>query len=123
MINRYGYILKYTTKEANIMEDDYDELDDIIMQKPSEGDRVKMEHEMLDKAASHPIRRQIVTSIGVFGKAEADIKAEVEADDNTLKYHMDFLKNANIVVVKEDLFRLTDSGVDMLASIKGHKDK
>ncbi|NPE27917.1 hypothetical protein HNV12_08075 [Methanococcoides sp. SA1] len=104
------------------MEDDYDELDDIIMQTPSEGDRVRKEHEMLDKAASHPIRRQIVRSIGVFGKSEADIKAEAETDDKTLKYHMDFLKNANIVVIKEDLFRLTDSGVDMLASIKDHKE-
>ena len=110
-------------KRGNIMEDDYDELDDLIMQKPSEGDRVRMEHEMLDKAASHPIRRQIVRSIGVFGKAEADIKAEVETDANTLKYHIDFLKNANIVVIKDELFRLTDSGVDMLASIKSHKDK
>lgn len=100
------------------MDDDYDELDDMIMQKPSEGDRVRMEHEMLDKAASHPLRRQIVRSIGVFGKALDAIKAEADADDNTLKYHMDFLKNANIIVLKEDLYRLTDSGVDMLASIK-----
>lgn len=104
------------------MEDDYDELDDLIMQKPSEGERVKKEHEMLDKAASHPIRRKMVGAIGVFGKPEEDLKAEVGVDDNAFKYHMDFLKNANIVTIKEDIYRLTDAGVDLLAATEHHRE-
>ncbi|WP_440952319.1 hypothetical protein [Methanococcoides sp. FTZ1] len=104
------------------MDDDYDELDDMIMQRPSEGERVKKEHEMLDKAASHPIRRKMVKTIGAFGKPEEQLKAELEVDDDAFKYHMDFLKNANIVVIKEDIYRLTDAGIDLLAATEHHRE-
>ncbi len=104
------------------MPEDYDELDEMIMKAPSAGERVKKEHEMLDKAASHPIRRKIVGSIGAFGRAEEELPGELEIDDNTFKYHIDFLKNANLITTKEGLLRLTDTGIDMLASIQHHRE-
>ncbi len=112
----------YITIGDKQMPEDYDELDEMIMKTPSEGERVKKEHEMLDRAASHPVRRKIVGSIGAFGRAEAELIDELEIDDSTFKYHMDFLKHANLITTKEGLLRLTDTGIDMLASIQHHRE-
>ena len=69
---------------------DDDDLDEMIMAQPSERERVKMEHECLHKAASHPVRRQLVKAIGVFGATKEEIMESVDIDDNAFKYHTEF---------------------------------
>lgn len=64
----------------------------------------------------------MVKTIGAFGKSEDQLKAELEVDDKSFKYHMDFLKSANIVVIKEDIYRLTDAGIDLLAATEHHRE-
>lgn len=49
---------------------DDDELDSLIDARPSERERVKAEHELIHKAASHPVRRQLIKEIGAFGSGK-----------------------------------------------------
>lgn len=97
------------------MDDDYDELDDVMMQAPSQGEAVKMEHELLNKAASHPLRRKLITAIGTFGIAENELAGAVDSDDSSIKYHVDFLLSGGFVKTEDNSYRLTDKGLELLS--------
>ncbi len=97
--------------------DEDDELEEMMMAAPSLREAKKNEHDMLNKAVSHPLRRKLVKSIGVFGKTKTDIQAEVDIDDASLKYHTEFLVSGDFLKIENDLCRLTDKGLDLLANI------
>ncbi|HJH32357.1 MAG TPA: hypothetical protein C5S50_09345 [Methanosarcinaceae archaeon] len=97
------------------MEDD--ELEEMMMAAPSARESKKKDHEMLNKAVSHPLRRNLVRSIGVFGKTKKEIQGEIDIDDASLKYQAEFLMSGNFLKVENDLYRLTDKGLDLLANI------
>lgn len=103
------------------MEDDYDELDDVIMQKQSKGESVKKEHDMLNKAASHPLRRKIVKTIGAFGINTDELPANIDEEPSVLKYHIDFLLNGELVRIENDEYRLTDKGIELLSDCQSGK--
>ncbi len=97
------------------MDDDYDELDDVMMQAPSQGEAVKLEHEILNKAASHPLRRKLITAIGTFGIAENELPAAVESDADSIQYHVDFLLSGSFIKTGDNSYRLTDKGLELLS--------
>ncbi|MGP8322144.1 MAG: hypothetical protein ACT6FE_07490 [Methanosarcinaceae archaeon] len=97
--------------------DEDDELEEMMMAAPSAREKKKMEHDMLNKAVSHPLRRKLVKSIGVFGKIKADIQSDLDIDDASLKYQIEFLMSGNFLKVENDFYRLTDNGLDLLANV------
>ncbi|WP_406658053.1 hypothetical protein V7O62_05750 [Methanolobus sp. ZRKC2] len=95
-----------------------DELEEMIMKSPSARESVKMEHELLRNTASHPLRRKVVRSIGIFGKRFGEIKEDISIDDNSLKYHIDFLRNGEFLLLEDDTtYKLTDKGMDLLSDM------
>ncbi len=94
-----------------------DDLDEMMMAAPSPREAKKMDHELMHKVASHPLRRKIVKSIGVFGKTKEDILDEVGIDGASFKYQIEVLLSANFLKIEDDQYRLTDKGLDMLANI------
>lgn len=95
-----------------------DELEEMMMRGPSERESVKLEHELLRNTASHPLRRKVVRSIGVFGKRFDEIKEDVGLDDRSLKYHIDFLRNGEFLILQDDAsYKLTDRGINLLSDM------
>ncbi len=94
-----------------------DELEEMMMAAPSAREIKKKDHEMLNKAASHPLRRKLVKSIGVFGKTKEDIQNDVDIDEASFKYQTEFLMSGNFLKIEDNQYRLTDKGLDMLANI------
>lgn len=96
---------------------DDDELDDLLTAKPSERERVKTEHELIHKAASHPVRRQLIREIGAFGATKAELLERTELDGKVFKYHTEFLINGEFLNIMEDKYFLSDKGLELLANI------
>lgn len=94
-----------------------DELDNMIMAEPSERERVKMHHEFMHKAASHPVRRQLIKKIGVFGATKEEVMESIEIDDNAFKYHTDFMINGDLMNIIEGKYSLTEKGMEILETI------
>ncbi len=94
-----------------------DELDNIIGAEPSERERVKMHHEFMHKAASHPVRRQLIKKIGVFGATEGEIRETLDLDDAAFKYHTEFMINGDLMNLIEGKYSLTEKGIEILETI------
>ncbi|WP_094226630.1 hypothetical protein [Methanolobus psychrotolerans] len=94
-----------------------DELDDLLTAKPSERERVKTEHELIHKTASHPVRRQLIREIGAFGATKAELLERTELDGKVFKYHTEFLINGEFLNIMEDKYFLSDKGLELLANI------
>ncbi|WP_407356067.1 hypothetical protein [Methanolobus sp. WCC5] len=95
-----------------------DDLDNMMCARPSERERVKTEHELAHKAASHPIRRQLIKEIGAFGAMKAELLERTELDEKVFKYHTEFLINGEFLNIIEDKYFLSDKGLELLAIIK-----
>lgn len=96
---------------------DDDELDDLIIARPSERERVKAEHELIHKAASHPVRRQLIKEIGAFGDTKVNLLESSGLDEKVFKYHTEFLINGEFLNIIEDKYFLSDKGLELLANI------
>lgn len=96
---------------------DDDELDSLMGAQPSERERVKAEHELIHKAASHPIRRQLIREMGAFGSTRTDLLERTELDEKVFKYHTEFLINGEFLNIIEEKYFLTDKGLELLANI------
>ncbi len=94
-----------------------DELDDLPEIEPSEREKVKAEHELAHKAASHPIRRQLIREIGACGATKADILENTGLDEKVFRYHTEFLINGEFLNLVDDKYFLSNKGVDLLGSI------
>ncbi|MEZ5333841.1 MAG: hypothetical protein R2741_00640 [Methanolobus sp.] len=99
------------------MLDDEDDLDYLLDAKPTERERVKAEHELIHKAASHPVRRQLIREIGAFGATKAELLETTELDENVFKYHTEFLINGEFLNIIEDKYSLSDKGIELLDNI------
>ncbi|MBP1908638.1 winged helix-turn-helix domain-containing protein [Methanolobus bombayensis] len=94
-----------------------DDLDDLLDAKPSERERVKAEHELAHKAASHPIRRQLIRAIGAFGATRSEILENTDLDEKVFKYHTEFLINGEFLNKIEDKYSLSNKGIELLECI------
>ena len=101
------------------MDENVDEVDIYFCKKgePTEGEAVKMEHIMMEKVSINPARRKLLRIIGVFGKAEKQLKEESGLNDFFFKFHMDFLLKEGFLKFEDGIYRLTDSGIAMHDSV------
>ncbi|WP_321428617.1 hypothetical protein [uncultured Methanolobus sp.] len=97
-----------------MLDDDFDDLPDA---QPSERERVKAEHQLANKAASHPVRRQLIKAIGVFGATKDELLENTELDEKVFKYHTEFLINGQFLNITEDKYSLSDKGIELLDCI------
>lgn len=96
---------------------DEEDLDYLPDKKISERQRVKAEHELAHKAASHPVRRQLIRAIGAFGATKTDILENTDIDEKVFKYHTEFLINGEFLNLLEDKYFLSDKGIELLECI------
>jgi hypothetical protein len=101
------------------MDENIDEVDNYFDKKeePTEGEAVKMEHIMMGKVCINPARRKLLRTVGVFGKAEKQLKEESGLNDFFFKFHMDFLLKEGFLKFEDGMYRLTDSGIAMHDSV------
>lgn len=99
------------------MLDDDDDIDYLPDTKLSERQRVKAEHELINKAASHPVRRQLIREIGAFGSTKAELFEKTGLDENVFKYHTEFLINGGFLNMIGDKYSLSDKGIELLDNI------
>ncbi len=96
---------------------DDDEEDYLPETVVSEREKVRTEHELAHKAASHPIRRQLIREIGAFGATRDELLERTELDEKVFKYHSEFLINGEFLNLLENKYFLSDKGLELLSCI------
>lgn len=96
---------------------DDDELEDMIMRRPTAREAKTGDHEMMFRALGNPVRRKIIVSIGAFGKSKAQVMKEAGVDLAQLDYQLDFLVKGEYALVEGDTCRLTDKGLALLSNV------
>ncbi|MCS7118829.1 MAG: winged helix-turn-helix domain-containing protein [Archaeoglobaceae archaeon] len=76
--------------------------------------RDREHHEKLFKASISPIRREIVSAIGIQGKTKEELKKELKLTDFQLKFNLEWLIKEGFVKEEEGKLKLTDNGLELL---------
>jgi len=77
------------------------------------------DHRMMFRALENPLRRNIVKSIGAFGKTKKEIMKELKISESQLKFQLDFLIKECYAELDGDKCRLNSKGLqELLANIK-----
>lgn len=91
-----------------------DDLDDVIMAEPGARETKKMEHDMLNRAASNPIRRKIIKEIGIYGALKEDIMKNVNLQESAFKFQTEYLLHQQLIKEENGKYTLTDKGLEIL---------
>ncbi len=91
-----------------------DDLDDIIMNQPGPREAKKIEHDMLNRAASNPVRRKLIKEIGIYGASKEDLLKNLNLQETAFKFQIDYLLHQELVKEDEGKYRLTDKGLEIL---------
>ncbi|AGB49763.1 hypothetical protein Metho_1565 [Methanomethylovorans hollandica DSM 15978] len=91
-----------------------DDLEDIIMTKPGPREAKKIEHDMLNRAASNPVRRKLIKEIGIYGASKEDLLKNLNLQETSFKFQIDYLLHQELVKEEEGKYRLTDKGLEIL---------
>lgn len=96
---------------------------DEIESVPQEPDACEMktphDHRIMFRALENPQRRNIVRSIGAFGKTKNELMNELKISESQLKFQLDFLIKECYAEVDGDKYRLNSKGLqELLANIK-----
>lgn len=91
-----------------------DDLDDVIMAKPGPREAKKMEHDMLNRAASNPVRRKIIKEIGIYGASKEELLKNLGLQETAFKFQIDYLLHQELVKEDTGKYRLTDKGLEIL---------
>lgn len=94
-----------------------DELEDMLMRRPSVREAKVADHELMVKALEHPVRRKMIKSIGVFGKKKTELQKEAGVNEAMFNFQTDFLVKGGYLRIDGDTFRLTDRGLVLLSNI------
>ena len=94
-----------------------DELEDMLMRRPSVREAKVADHELMVKALEHPVRRKMIKSIGVFGKKKIELQKEAGVNEAIFNFQTDFLVKGGYLRIEGDMFRLTDRGLVLLSNI------
>ncbi len=94
-----------------------DELEDMLMRRPSVREAKVADHELMVKALEHPVRRKMIRSIGVFGKKKTELQKEAGVNEAIFNFQTDFLVKGGYLRLDGDIFRLTDRGLVLLSNI------
>ncbi|MBC7086539.1 MAG: hypothetical protein H5T43_09315 [Methanomethylovorans sp.] len=92
---------------------DEDDLEEIIMSKPGPREAKKMEHDMLNRAASNPVRRKIIKEIGIYGASKEEILSKLGLQETAFKFQIEYLLHQELVKEEEGKYRLTDKGLEI----------
>ena len=81
--------------------------------------KTPQDHKIMFRTLENPLRRNIVKSIGAFGKTKKEILKELGISEEQLKFQLDYLvKNCYAEVVGEKCM-LNAKGIDeLLANVK-----
>ncbi len=98
-------------------------MNDEIESLPPEPDACEIKtphaHQMMFKALENPLRRNIVKSIGAFGKTKKEIMKELGISESQLKFQLDYLVKECYAEIDGDKVRLNTKGMqELLANIK-----
>lgn len=91
-----------------------DDLDDLIMTKPGPREAKKIEHDMLNRAASNPVRRKLIKEIGIYGASKDELLKNLALQETAFKFQIDYLLHQELVKEEEGKYRLTDKGLEIL---------
>lgn len=91
-----------------------DDLEDVIMAKPGPREAKKIEHDMLNRAASNPVRRKIIKEIGIYGASKEELLKNVSMQEAAFKFQIDYLLHQELVKEDNGKYRLTDKGIEIL---------
>jgi predicted transcriptional regulator len=91
-----------------------DDLDDVIMAEPGPREAKKMEHDMLNRAASNPIRRKIIKEIGIYGAFKENIMKNINLQESAFKFQTDYLLHQGLIKEENGKYTLTDKGLEIL---------
>ncbi|MDD5473411.1 MAG: hypothetical protein PHU34_04585 [Candidatus Methanoperedens sp.] len=94
-----------------------DELEAMLERRPTVREAKVADHELMVKALEHPVRRKMIKSIGVFGKAKSELQKEVDVNEAVFNFQTDFLIKGSYLKIEGDTFRLTDRGLVLLSNI------
>ena len=88
-----------------------------------EGDACEMktprDHKVMFMTLENPLRRNIVKSIGAFGKTKMEIMKELGITEAQLKFQIDYLVKNCYAEVDGENCRLNAKGIDeLLANVK-----
>jgi hypothetical protein len=77
------------------------------------------DHQLMFRTLENPLRRNIVKSIGAFGKTKTEIIKELDISESQLKFQLDYLIKNCYAEVDGENCRLNVKGMDeLLANIK-----
>lgn len=91
-----------------------DDLDDIIMAEPGARETKKMEHDMLNRAASNPIRRKMIKTIGIYGALKEDIMKSANLQESSFKFQIEYLMHQKLITEDNGKYSLTEKGLEIL---------
>ena len=80
--------------------------------------RTPHDHKLMFRTLENPLRRNIIKSIGTFGKTKNEIMKELGISGSQLKFQLDYLVKMCYIEVEEENCRLNEKGLDLLANIK-----
>ena len=69
------------------------------------------EHRRALRTMQNPVRREIVTLLKNQAETMSQIANQLDLDEKTLQYHLQFLKDIFFISVQEDIIDLTPLGV------------
>ena len=77
------------------------------------------DHRVMFRTLENPLRRNIVKSIGAFGKTKMEIMKELSITEAQLKFQLDYLVKNCYADVDGENCRLNAKGIDeLLANVK-----
>ncbi len=77
------------------------------------------DHKMMFRTLENPLRRNIVKSIGAFGKTKKEIMKELDITEAQLKFQLDYLVKNCYAEMDGENCRLNAKGLDeLLANVK-----
>ena len=94
-----------------------DELEAMLERKPTVREAKVDDHALMVRALEHPVRRNMIKGIGVFGKKKSELKKEMGVDETIFNFQVDFLIKGNYLKIEGDTCRLTDRGLVLLSNI------
>ncbi len=95
-----------------------DELEAMLERELSMREAKVADHELMVKALGHPIRRNMIKAIGVFGKKKSELQNEVGTNAAVFSFQIDFLIKGGFLRIEGDIFRLTDRGLVLFSNLK-----
>lgn len=81
--------------------------------------KTPLDHRVMFRTLENPLRRNIVKSIGAFGKTKKEIMKELGITAGQLKFQIDYLVKNCYAEVDGENCRLNAKGIDeLLANVK-----